>query len=69
MSHRNAPLTPAGRMRLIERCADRPLAHIAAEAGVSRQCLSTVEGPVQPFRPGRAGGSVLGAGSLAAPDP
>ena len=40
MSHRNAPLTPAGRLRLIERCAHRPIAHVAAEAGVSRQCLS-----------------------------
>lgn len=40
MSHANAPLTPAGRMRLIDRCASRPIAHVAAEAGVSRQCLS-----------------------------
>ncbi|WP_225234104.1 IS481 family transposase [Klenkia terrae] len=40
MSHANAPLTPAGRLRLIDRCATRPIAHIAAEAGVSRQCLS-----------------------------
>lgn len=40
MSHANAPLTPAGRLRLIERCQDRPIAHVAAEAGVSRACLS-----------------------------
>ncbi len=40
MSHRNAPLTPAGRLRLVQRCQHRPIAHIAAEAGVSRQCLS-----------------------------
>jgi transposase InsO family protein len=40
MSHRNAPLTPAGRLRLIRRCHARPIAHVAAEAGVSRQCLS-----------------------------
>ena len=40
MSHANAPLTPAGRLRLIDRCATRPIAHVAAEAGVSRQCLS-----------------------------
>jgi len=43
MSHANAPLTPAGRLRLIERCSGpgaRPIAHVAAEAGVSRQCLS-----------------------------
>lgn len=40
MSHANAPLTPAGRLRLIERCRTRPIAHVAAEAGISRQCLS-----------------------------
>jgi transposase InsO family protein len=40
LSHRNAPLTPAGRLRLIDRCQTRPIAHVAAEAGVSRQCLS-----------------------------
>jgi transposase InsO family protein len=40
MSHANAPLTPAGRLRLVRRCEHRPIAHVAAEAGVSRQCLS-----------------------------
>ena len=40
MSHANAPLTPAGRLRLVQRCEYRPLSHVAAEAGVSRQCLS-----------------------------
>ena len=40
MPHRNAPLTPAGRLRLIDRCQTRPIAHVAAEAGISRQCLS-----------------------------
>ncbi len=39
MTHRNAPLTPEGRLRLVLRCQHRPIAHIAAEAGVSRQCL------------------------------
>src|SRR5690606_7223217 len=39
MSHRNAPLTPHGRLRLVRRCQRRPIAHVAAEAGVSRQCL------------------------------
>lgn len=38
--HANAPLTPVGRLRLIERCQHRPIAHVAAEAAVSRQCLS-----------------------------
>lgn len=40
MSHANAPLTPAGRLRLIQRCQSRPIAHVAAEAGVSRACLT-----------------------------
>lgn len=40
MSHRNAPLTLEGRSRLVERCQHRPIAHVAAEAGVSRACLS-----------------------------
>ena len=40
MPHANAPFTPEGRARLIARCATRPVAHVAAEAGISRQCLS-----------------------------
>src|SRR5918993_794528 len=40
MTHANAPLTPAGRLRLVQRCKTRPIAHVAAEAGISRQCLS-----------------------------
>jgi len=40
MSHANAPLTPEGRLRLVMRCRFRPVAHVAAEAGVSRACLS-----------------------------
>lgn len=40
-SHRNAPLTPEGRKRLCERvAAGRPIAHVAAEAGISRRCLA-----------------------------
>ena len=39
--HPNAPLTPEGRRRLCERIdAGRPIAHVAAEAGISRQVLS-----------------------------
>lgn len=40
MSHANAPLTPAGRLRLVQRCAHRPISHVAAEAGVARQTLT-----------------------------
>ena len=41
MSHPNAPLTPAGRRRLCQRIdAGRPIAHVAAEAGVSRRCVA-----------------------------
>ena len=39
MTHRDAPLTPQGRLRLVLRCQHCPIAHIAAEAGVSHQCL------------------------------
>ncbi|WP_333894462.1 IS481 family transposase [Mycolicibacterium gadium] len=39
--HPNAPLTPAGRRRLCERVdTGRPIAHVAAEAGISRRCLA-----------------------------
>lgn len=41
MGHANAPLTPAGRRRLCERVDQgRPIAHVAAEAGISRRCLA-----------------------------
>jgi len=41
MTHRNAPLTPVGRLRLVRRVqAGRPIAHVAAEAGIARQTLS-----------------------------
>ncbi len=39
MSHANARLTPAGRMILVSRiAAGRPVAHVAAEMGISRTC-------------------------------
>lgn len=38
--HRNAPLTPEGRRRLVERCRTRPIAHVAAEMGISRATAS-----------------------------
>jgi len=40
MNHADAPLTAEGRLRLVRRCEHRPIAHVAAEAGVSRQCPS-----------------------------
>lgn len=40
MTHANAPLTPEGRKRLVERCRTRPIAHVAAEMGVSRATAS-----------------------------
>jgi EmrB/QacA subfamily drug resistance transporter len=33
-------LTPQGRLRLVERCQYRPIAHVAAEAGVARQTVT-----------------------------
>jgi transposase len=38
--HRNAPLSVEGRRRLIERCKTRPIAHVAAETGISRAWAS-----------------------------
>ena len=39
MAHANARLTPAGRMILCQRiAAGRPVAHVAAEMGISRTC-------------------------------
>lgn len=40
MTHRNAPLSFEGRRRLIERCRTRPIAHVAADMGISRACAS-----------------------------
>ncbi|MCW2877551.1 MAG: transposase [Sphaerisporangium sp.] len=40
MTHRNAPLNIEGRRRLIDRCRTRPIAHVAAEMGISRACAS-----------------------------
>jgi transposase InsO family protein len=38
--HRNAPLTIEGRRHLVERCQTRPIAHVAAEMGISRATAS-----------------------------
>lgn len=40
MSHRNAPMSVEGRRRLVVRCQSRPIAHVAAEMGISRACAS-----------------------------
>ena len=41
MTRRNAPLTPQGRYQLVMRVqAGRPIAHVAAEAGIARATLS-----------------------------
>ncbi|MBT8161707.1 helix-turn-helix domain-containing protein [Arthrobacter sp. GN70] len=40
MTHKNAPLTPEGRKRLVERCRTRPIAHVAAEMGIPRATAS-----------------------------
>ena len=41
MAHRNAPLTPQGRLLLCRRVeAGTPVAHVAAAMGVSRQCAA-----------------------------
>lgn len=40
MPHANAASSFEGRRRLVHRCQYRPIAHVAAEAAMSRQCLS-----------------------------
>lgn len=40
MSHPNAPLSVEGRRRLVARCEHRPIAHVAAEMGISRTTAS-----------------------------
>jgi transposase InsO family protein len=40
MTHGNAPLSLEGRRRLVKRCQTRPIAHVAAEMGISRACAS-----------------------------
>lgn len=40
MTHRNAPLSVEGLERLVARCQSRPIAHVAAEMGISRACAS-----------------------------
>ncbi len=41
MSHRNARLTVFGRRLLVQRvCSGRPVAHVAAEMGISRATAS-----------------------------
>lgn len=40
MTHKNAPLSIEGRRRLVQRCRTRPIAHVAAEMGISRACAS-----------------------------
>ena len=41
MAHRNAPLTPRGRLLLCRRIATgSPVAHVAAQIGISRHCAT-----------------------------
>jgi transposase len=47
VTHANAPLSIEGRRRLVERCKTRPIAHVAAETGISRACASKW---VNPYR-------------------
>ena len=57
MTHRNAVLTPQGRYRLVMRVqAGRPIAHVAAEAGIARATGVEVARSLPPRRnPGSRG--------------
>lgn len=39
-THANAPLSVEGRRRVVQRCQHRPIAHVAAEMGISRATAS-----------------------------
>ncbi|THA22951.1 hypothetical protein E6R18_31910 [Streptomyces sp. A1277] len=59
--HGGAPLTPEGRLRLCLRAdAGRPVAHVAAQAGLSRRCLRWRPGACRSHR--RDGGFGGGGG-------
>lgn len=49
MTHANAPLTVEGRRRLVQRCRTRPIAHVAAEMGISRATASKWVGRYRRF--------------------
>jgi transposase InsO family protein len=52
VSHRNAPLTPTGRLLLCQRIeAGSPIAHVAAAMGISRQCATKWWGRYLEFGP------------------
>lgn len=40
MTHANGPFELEGPQRLVKHCRSRPIAHMAAEAGICRACLS-----------------------------
>lgn len=72
VSHANARLTVHGRVLLVERIMTkrRPVAHVAAELGVSRQCAHRwlrrfrekgLDGRVRGSNPGSCCAGVLGA--------
>lgn len=59
--YQNAPLTLKGRQRLVERCRNRPIAHVAAEMGISRATASKRGKPLQAVRRDRAPGTLANA--------
>lgn len=52
--HRNAPLSHEGRRRLVKRCRTRPIAHVAAEMGISRADAGLQEQHSTPHRSPKA---------------
>lgn len=65
----NSPLTVEGRQRLVERCRTRPIAHVAAEMGISRATRVQVGHTSPRARGPRAPRSALGAPTTTHCDP
>ena len=69
MSHRNAPLSPEGRRRLIQRCQDRPIAACCRRDGHLTVVRVKVGQPIPRIRRTRPPRSILHPASSADSDP
>ena len=63
MVHANAPLSVQGRLRLVQRCQTRPVAHVAPEMGISRSCASKWVNRYRRYGEPRSTGPLFGTGA------